>query len=261
MSKNIIPISAGQIADHQTQTVNARDLHAFLEVGKDFSTWIKDRIAQYGFSEHQDYVCIENLSSPISGSSKARAQRVMEYHLTLDMAKELAMVERNEKGKQARQYFIECERKARSAANDPALPDFTNPAAAARAWADAIEQKLAIEAQAQQVTQQLAVATPKAEALDRISAREGNMTFTQVAKELDVKRDTLTQWMHANGWIYRQNGSWVAYDAQIRTGRLAYKEAKYTDDNTGQEVHRPYCHITPKGLTWLAEHGPRRSAA
>jgi len=258
MSKNIIPISAGQIADHQTQTVNARDLHAFLDVGKDFSTWIKNRVDQYGFTENLDFVTVE--SAPQNGGAGNRGVRI-EYHLTLDMAKELAMVERNEKGKQARQYFIECERKARSAANDPALPDFTNPAAAARAWADAIEQKLAIEAQAQQVTQQLAVATPKAEALDRISAREGNMTFTQVAKELDVKRDTLTQWMHANGWIYRQNGSWVAYDAQIRTGRLAYKEAKYTDDNTGQEVHRPYCHITPKGLTWLAEHGPRRSAA
>src|SRR5471032_2967598 len=54
----------------------------------------------------------EELSSPISGSSKSRPQRMVAYHLSLDMAKELSMVERNAQGKQARQYFIECERRA-----------------------------------------------------------------------------------------------------------------------------------------------------
>ena len=142
-----------------------------------------------------------------------------------------------------------------------ALPDFTNPAAAARAWADAIEQKQAVEAQAQQVTQKLALVAPKAEALDRIAAGDEAVTMTQAAKVLSIKRETLTQWLHANGWVYRQNGSWIAYDAQIRTGRLVYKEAKYTDHNTGQEVHKPYCHITPKGLAWLAENGPKKVAA
>ncbi len=91
-------------------TVNARDLHAFLGVGKDFSTWIKERIAKFNFTEGQDFVSIECLSSPNLGSSKSRAQRTIEYHLSLDMAKELAMVERTDKGKEARQYFIACEK-------------------------------------------------------------------------------------------------------------------------------------------------------
>jgi len=252
-----IAVTLSMVGAEKAQTVNARELHAFLEVGKDFSTWIKDRIAQYGFAEGQDYVftLLPNFGE------KGQGRPTKEYHLTLDMAKELAMVERNEKGKQARQYFIECERRARPAANDLLLPDFTNPAAAARAWADAIEQKQAIEAQAQQVTQQLALAAPKAEALDRISAGEDNLTFTQAAKVLSVKRDSLTQWLHANGWVYRQNKSWVAYEGQIRAGRLAYKEGKYTDENTGQEGIRPYCHITPKGLAWLAANGPKKVAA
>lgn len=97
------------------------------------------------------------------------------------------------------------------------------------------------------------VMAPKAEALDRIAAGDDTLTFTQAAKLLGIKRDTLTKWMHANAWVYRQNASWLAYDAQIRAGRLVYKEAKYTDPNTGQEVHKPYCHITQKGLTHLAE--------
>ena len=99
------------------QTVNARELHAFLEVGKDFSTWIKDRIEQYGFSEGQDYAVFD---SPELGNQTGRGgdRRSKTYAISLNMAKELAMVERNEKGKQARAYFIECERRAQH--KDPA---------------------------------------------------------------------------------------------------------------------------------------------
>jgi phage anti-repressor protein len=82
--------------------VNARDLRRSLEVGKDFSTWIKDRIGAFSFAEHADFVMFEDLSSPELGSAKARPQRTVEYALTLDMAKELAMVERNEAGKRVR---------------------------------------------------------------------------------------------------------------------------------------------------------------
>jgi phage anti-repressor protein len=86
-------------------------LHEFLEVGKDFSTWIKDRVEQYDFVENQDFV----IDSPILGNQNSRGgdRKSKEYHLTIDMAKELSMVERNAKGKQARQYFIECEKQAK----------------------------------------------------------------------------------------------------------------------------------------------------
>jgi len=85
---------------------NARELHAFLVVGRDFSNWIKDRISTYGFEEDKDYST--NLANRSDGRpGKPRA----DYHLTLDTAKELAMVENNEQGKAARRYFIECERR------------------------------------------------------------------------------------------------------------------------------------------------------
>ncbi len=93
---------------------------------------------------------------------------------------------------------------------------------------------------------------PKVAAYDRISASGETLTITQAAKVLGVKRDDLTRYMAAKGWIYRQNKSWVAYKSQETAGRLVYKEAKYTDDNTGMEVHRPYCHLTQKGLAKLA---------
>ena len=97
----LIQVEDRHIGDGTIQTVNARELHVFLGVGKDFSTWVNDRIQKYGFVEHHDFVTAQNLRPPASGSTKARAQIAIDYHITLDMAKELAMVERNDKGKQA----------------------------------------------------------------------------------------------------------------------------------------------------------------
>jgi phage anti-repressor protein len=83
--------------------ISARELYAFLEVKSRFNDWIKNRIDQYGFVVDQDYTSLtKNL---VSGGW------VHDYALSLDMAKELSMVERNAKGKQARQYFIDCEKK------------------------------------------------------------------------------------------------------------------------------------------------------
>ncbi|EED0553413.1 phage antirepressor Ant [Escherichia coli] len=105
MTTQLIPVFEGTISNEPTLLVNARDLHGFLEVGKDFSNWIRARINEYGFVEHLDYI----LFSP--NLAKTLGRRRKDYHLTLDTAKELAMVERNEKGRQIRRYFIECERK------------------------------------------------------------------------------------------------------------------------------------------------------
>ena len=89
------------------KAVNARELHAFLGVGKDFSSWIKERISKYGFVENQDYFSFTEIGEREIGATVRK-----EYALSLDMAKELSMVENNEKGRLARKYFIECEKVA-----------------------------------------------------------------------------------------------------------------------------------------------------
>lgn len=89
------------------ETADARQLHAFLENGDAFANWIADRIRQYDFVEGVDYVTY------LENAKKGRPSR--EYAITLDMAKELSMVERNERGKEARRYFIECEKRAKAA--------------------------------------------------------------------------------------------------------------------------------------------------
>jgi len=105
MTTQLIPVFTGQINNQSVQLVDARLLHEFLEVITRFNDWIKDRIKDYDFIENQDFISFTEKSVKLKGGRPSK-----EYHLTLDMAKELAMVERNEQGRKARRYFIACER-------------------------------------------------------------------------------------------------------------------------------------------------------
>ncbi|MHA3722237.1 antA/AntB antirepressor family protein, partial [Yersinia enterocolitica] len=106
MTNQLIPVFDGTISNETTLLCNARDLHSFLGVGKRFASWITERISEYEFVENQDYVIFSQNREKIG-----RGRPSIDYHLTLDTAKELAMVERNEKGRQIRRYFIECEKR------------------------------------------------------------------------------------------------------------------------------------------------------
>ncbi|WP_375668743.1 MULTISPECIES: antA/AntB antirepressor family protein [unclassified Bartonella] len=128
----LIEIKEQIIGQETVQTVNARELHTFLEVNIRFNDWISRRIEEYSFQKNQGFVSFtqkrvkpntfqenqgvvsftKNLVKPKGGRPST------EYHITLDMAKELSMVERNEKGRQARRYFIECEKKLKNQAVD-----------------------------------------------------------------------------------------------------------------------------------------------
>lgn len=110
MATQLIPVFNGTISNEAVLLCNARDLHKFLEVGKRFASWITERLTEYKFVENQDYILVSQ-NWEIKGRGGDR--RSKDYHLTLDTAKELAMVERNEKGRQIRRYFIECEKQLR----------------------------------------------------------------------------------------------------------------------------------------------------
>lgn len=126
--QNLIPVFNTTIGNIVQQAVDARVLHDFMQIKRDFTNWIKARIAKYGFVENQDFEVFansgenshlgQNIDSPNLANQKGRGgdRRSIDYHLTLDMAKELSMVENNDKGREARRYFIECERKAHEAA-------------------------------------------------------------------------------------------------------------------------------------------------
>jgi phage anti-repressor protein len=98
-----VPVFSGSFNTQTQLLCNARDLHKALQVGRKFATWITERIKEYGFIENQDFVAISQNREIGFGRGKK------DYHLTLNMAKEMAMVEKTEIGRQVRRYFIRCE--------------------------------------------------------------------------------------------------------------------------------------------------------
>lgn len=106
-SSQLVNTFTAMIGNIAQLAVDARELHTFLQSKQDFSTWIKGRLRKYGFVENMDYLLHKFVEQLPSG-----AKHLTDYHLTLDTAKELSMVENNEQGRLARRYFIDMEKKA-----------------------------------------------------------------------------------------------------------------------------------------------------
>ena len=99
---NIIKVTKNEIGNAELNSVNAKEIHDYLQVKTRFDMWIGRAISKYDFKENIDFCTILGESS---GGRKAT-----EYIVTMDMAKELAMLENNPKGKETRKYFINCEK-------------------------------------------------------------------------------------------------------------------------------------------------------
>lgn len=172
----------GSIQNQSVQLINARDLHKFLENGKQFSDWIQHRITKYGFTESLDFTVLHQLVNVDRGFFGMRQETLKEYHITLDMAKELCMLERSELGQQARRYFIEKEKQAAAlAAQNAALlakiPPFllSNP-----------DHTTAIIARAQQ-----AFFTLHPECRELLRYREMGLTNAEIGKLTGLSRDSI----------------------------------------------------------------------
>lgn len=214
--------------DTLIQAVSARELHTFLQNRDHFATWIRDRIAQYDFVESQDFVCVSENSETQRANGQRGVTTRKEYYITLDMAKELSMVERNEQGKQARKYFIECERRLKGSMTRLSY------AQALRAYADEVEAREKLE-------QQLALAEPKVEYFDALVSRNLLLNFTTVAKELGVKRKVLIGYLIENKYVYRDSNNNLLPYSQHTPHLFEVKE--YTKDNySGVQTL-----ITPRG--------------
>lgn len=178
-----------------SQVVSARDLHQFLESKQEFASWIKKRIEKYSFIENQDYTTFDK----VINRSKSN-----EYALTLDSAKELAMVEGNAKGKQARQYFIECERLAKS----PTIK-LPNIKELAQMLIASEEDKERLQIVNDLQTLALKESQPKVKFCDEVLASTSTYNTNLIAKELGTSAITLNKMLKDKGIQYFQNGTWV----------------------------------------------------
>lgn len=180
----LIPINMN---DPERITVSARDLHEFLEVETRFNDWFH-RMCEYGFAENHDFRFYSKMSNTSGGRPAQDAQ------ITIDMAKELCMLQRNEKGKQARQYFIQLEK------------DWNSPEKVmARALQIANKKLQVLEAQAEEDK-------PKVLFADSVAASHTSILIFDLAKILkqngvDIGGNRLFDWMRKNGYLVRRKGS------------------------------------------------------
>ena len=196
----LIPLQPQTINGNAVETVSARELHAFLESKRQFADWIKAKLERLRLIENKDFVSISQTCEKPSGG-----RPTSEYFITLDVAKHIAMMENTDRGFEAREYFIECEKK---------LKEQTVPltfAEALRAYADEVEAH-------EQTKQTLAIAEPKAQYFDNLVERNLLTNFTITAKEFGIKRKDLIDYLLINKYVYRDaHGNIVAYAAHVPT--------------------------------------------
>lgn len=199
-------------------TVLARDLHEFLEVKTAYKDWFP-RMCEYGFTEGEDFCSF--LSESTGGRPATDAQ------LTIDMAKEICMLQRNEKGKQARQYFLQLER------------EWNSPEAVmARALRMAQEKLERVKAINSNLTVQNAIMQPKAEYFDGLCDRESLTGIRETAKLLGLKQNDFVKWLIDHKYIYRdKRGRLMPYAEHVDSGLFTVKET-YNDktDWTGVQT-------------------------
>jgi anti-repressor protein len=225
----LIAIADLKVGSASVPTVNARDLHAFLCVGTEFSHWMKRRVEEFGFVQDTDFVT-SFLSIDDGGDGRTQ------YHLTLDMGKELAMVERNKQGKVARQYFIDCERRANAA---PTI-DLNDPTFLRTTLLAYTEKVMALQAQ---IVEQ----APKVEFHDKYTKAEGNKGIREVAKLLHANEREFVTFLRTNNIVYRLNGRLAPYAHQQQALRMDVKAGVGSNDHA---FNQPV--FTPKGVAWIA---------
>ena len=239
-----------KITEHNGQrAVSARELHKFLGSKQDFSNWIKKRIEKYGFIESQDFVVYNNfIENPQGG------RPLTEYAISVDMAKELSMVENNEQGRTARKYFIECEKVAKEQMRIP-----TNFAEALRL---AAEQQEIIEAQQKAIrksseeivalSDQIAEMKPKVSYYDKILASKATLTVTQVAQDYGMSAKAFNILLRNFDIQHKVNGQWILYAKYIRQGYVHNKSVDIVRHD-GRHETKNNTEWTQKGRLFLYE--------
>ena len=220
------------------QAVSARDLHKFLEITERFSSWF-ERMLQYGFVENIDYQGCEFFNALAN-------QTLTDYALTLDCAKEISMIQRSKKGKEAREYFIECEKQLRS--GKFALP--TTYKDALQSLLIEVEAKERLQAQNELQAKELEKQAPKVAYYDEVLTSQSTYNANQIAKELGMSAVTLNKKLHELKVQYKQGGQWLLYHPHQNKGYTKTVTYTYTDSK-GETCTNSSTVWTEKGRAFI----------
>ena len=212
--------------DSDRPTVLGRDLHEALNIRTEYVKWF-ERMTDYGFSENVDYSPIlTNRSDGKAGKPKT------DHQLTIEMAKEICMIQRSEKGKQCRQYFIAVEEQ------------FNNPQAImARALRVADEELKRLHITVSQLTVDNQIMKPKAEYFDELVDRNLLTSFRETAKQFGIKEKAFIQFLIDKKYIYRDKKGKLMPYANKNDGLFEVKEC--FNDKTQWSGTQTL--VTPKG--------------
>lgn len=208
--KDLIKI---EMNENQEPIVNGRELYEVLEVKTPYTQWF-DRMKEYGFIENVDFASLsQNCEKPQGGRPETN------HAIKLDMAKEIAMIQRNERGKEVRKYFIQVEK------------DFNSPEKVmARALKFAEEKLSVLKLENTQQKQLIGELKPKADYLDQILQSKALVTITAIAKDYGMSAKELNKKLHELKVQFKQGQQWFLYSE--------YHNCGYTHSETVEYKHK-----------------------
>lgn len=223
--------------DNDRPAVSARDLHDFLEVKTAYKDWFP-RMCEYGFTMGEDFNPLKNERVQMEGN-RCVSRTVDDAILTIDMAKELCMIQRNEKGKLARQYFIQIEK------------DWNSPEKImARALQIAKDKIMRLETKVE-------ADRPKVLFADAVSASHTSILVGELAKLLrqngaDIGQNRLFAWLRDNGYLIRRGGTDYNMPTQrsMEMGLFDIKETAITRSDGSITISKTV-KVTGKGQTYF----------
>ena len=194
-----------KVNENQEPIVSGRMLHEFLEVKTQYKDWFP-RMVEYGFIEGSDFNPLKFEQVQIEGNREVKRQ-ITDHAIKLDMAKEIAMIQRTDKGKQARQYFIQVEK------------DYNSPEKImARALQIAQQELSTLRLENAIKDQQIAELKPKADYMDMILKNKSLLTITQIAKDYGMSGNAMNKILRQLGVQYKQSGQWFLYSKYHHLG-------------------------------------------
>ncbi len=225
-----------EINENHEPVMSARDLHEFLEIGTKYKDWFP-RMTEYGFEENQDYIAMAQKRATAQGNMT----EYIDHIIKLDMAKEIAMIQRSEKGKIARQYFLQIEREWNS-------PEKVM----ARALKIAEKRIGSLQLENSQQKQIIGELKPKADYTDKILNNKGLVTATQIAKDYGMSGQAFNNLLHELGVQYKQSDQWLLYQKYHDKG---YTHSKTIDivRSSGNKDVKMQTKWTQKGRLFLYE--------
>lgn len=214
--------------------VSGRELHEFLEVKTPYTQWF-ERMVGYGFSENTDFALVSQKCE--TNNPKNPFTTITDHALKIDMAKEISMIQRNDRGKQARQYFIEIEKRWNS-------PEMIMKRALE--YADAQIQKLTTSNLV--LEQKVNELQPKATYYDLVLQNKSLISISVIAKDYGMGAQTLNKKLHELGVQYKQGEIWLLY--------AKYQDKGYTQTYlhaVDAEKTKPHTKWTQAGRIFIYE--------